>query len=599
MSKIEPDDILRHVEELGQVQPRPEATARAVQRVRRALEADQRANRSRRMRGKIMKIAIPSGIAAAVLLAVGLWLTVQTSQPVSAAEQLKEVVKVNTAYKGWIHVVAKPQLSSTVPSALKIRLPSLAHEHINTIDGTSVKVKEFKDERLIDFFSPPRKERITYSSKTGEIRIGSMSDEMCKAMAKSASTSPSVSQYLAMLKKETGRDPYEVKRTRDGRTERYDIVPFKDAAEAKKCRAENSSFMSYSNLTVWVDPKSKLIQKLRIEQEGIIVVASFTYGEPVIKDIYSLGVPRDAKVIDSRLAQQVKVILDRLDGRAVKGFGDCVGVITVTGVLPDGRLDAKERVGFLHVYATNGDKWLANNYRIGKPRSKRGWPASAFALAAPPKGWPRPDVKSLLRQIRHAATTRYVIINGSQGWMGWSNPRSPPFARLIHPKEKTVRIADEGLGGVIWPNNYRNGWQNPGVKVKAISDKTRGRRLIGLHVERAEQIDQGMGRRETILWLDPTRDDMPVEKTRRIYDGKGKTVTTEVRTQYLEFARLPNGQWYPTRWREERSQAPRNKKDGKPRISVQEYNLQIVPGMKLDDEWFTNPAERLETRKAQ
>ncbi|MCK4625889.1 MAG: hypothetical protein KAV00_11305, partial [Phycisphaerae bacterium] len=62
---------------------------------------------------------------------------------------------------------------------------------------------------------------------------------------------------------------------------------------------------------------------------------------------------------------------------------------------------------------------------------------------------------------------------------------------------------------------------------------------------------------------------------------------------------LPNGQWYPTRWRETRSQAPRSKKGGKPKISVQEYNLQIIPGMKLDKEWFTNPAERLKTRKAQ
>ena len=34
---------------------------------------------------------------------------------------------------------------------------------------------------------------------------------------------------------------------------------------------------------------------------------------------------------------------------------------------------------------------------------------------------------------------------------------------------------------------------NPGVKVEAITDKTRGRHLIGLHVEEAKKMDLGEG----------------------------------------------------------------------------------------------------------
>ncbi|KKL14570.1 hypothetical protein LCGC14_2514300, partial [marine sediment metagenome] len=57
MSRIEDQDILRAVEQLGKVHPTSTATDDAIQRVREALKMDQRAKNSRIRRSIIMKIA--------------------------------------------------------------------------------------------------------------------------------------------------------------------------------------------------------------------------------------------------------------------------------------------------------------------------------------------------------------------------------------------------------------------------------------------------------------------------------------------------------------------------------------------------------------
>ncbi|MCK4626470.1 MAG: hypothetical protein KAV00_14220, partial [Phycisphaerae bacterium] len=527
MSKIEPDEILRRAEELGRVQPGPESTARAVQRVHRALEADQRANRSRRMRSKIMKIAIPSGIAAAILFAVGLWLTVQTSQPVSAAEQLKEVVKVNTAYKGWIHVTLET-VNSPKSASSSAKIPRSGVTHINTADNTIIQVVDFVGgERAVMYASVSRREIIYYSSRTNEIEIRSIDSYAARKMSDAALNQTTAKGILDGIS-EGEREKFNVKKSKDGRYERFDVIPLGETG--------------FKSAVLLIDPKSKLVHKLTVvggmNRDDLDIILKYTYGKPAIKDIYSVGVPRDAKVIDNR---PVQVVLHRLVEKVEKGFGNHVAVMTRSRVLPGGKLDTDR--GRLRIFARNGAKWTSYRYRVGTPPVlPKGWARpnveEFFSPPVLPKGWPRPNVKEVLKQTHNATAIHYFIMDGRKIWADdIYHSKSKSYQRVKFPGSWR---ANQTVAGQIWPG--------PGVKTKLISDKKRPKQ-IGLRRKMFLQNPKepkGVGQRqETILWLDPARDDLPVEKTWRIYGRDSKKVATEVRTTFLEFARLPNGQWYP------------------------------------------------------
>ena len=81
---------------------------------------------------------------------------------------------------------------------------------------------------------------------------------------------------------------------------------------------------------------------------------------------------------------------------------------------------------------------------------------------------------------------------------------------------------------------------------------------------------------------DPARDDMPVSSSRTLFKKDG-TMLEETKTQYSDYAQLPGGQWYPTRWVDTL--------DDKRNITI-EHRLQILSKERLDPVWFTDPNVR-------
>ncbi len=615
MSRIEGEDILRAVEALGKVHPTPAATDRAVQRVREALKANQRARNSRRIRGIIMKIAIPSGVAAAILIVVGFLLSIQTTQPVSAAEQLKEIIKINDAYKGWIHIT----LESITPGATTQLLPKSGAMHLNTNDNTFAQVVEFNDQRLVTYVSPAKNEAIYYRSKTNELEIGTLSPGSARGIGQHVSKFATVDGILGMLN-DDGEKKYEIKQSRAGRYERFHISPIKP-------ETGRSKVLGLKKMVVYVDPDTKLIRRITGESpEGITFVYGYSYGEPAIKDIYSLGVPRNAKVIDNRGAtsqparqpkdtsikavprsakvvdnrpvEQARTIMDRLEKRIEKGLGDYVAVLTVSNVQSDGTLSNQR--GILRLFGSNQGRFVSNQYRVGRPANTED--RTFFSLMGMPEGWPKPDVKKVLKRTRNAMPVMFFVMDGRRAWSGFYNTKTHSYVggdKELPHLDMIPWKAENVLVGQIWPSPWR--WYGLGTKVELLNDKNHPNQT-GLRVRtysyptpKTKQLS------ETTIWLDPARDDMPVEKISRTYEKDNKTVKREYITRYLSYAQLPNGQWYPTRWK---TTSGLYRGMGQDRVqnrgrlrSTREYNLQIFPNMKLEGEWFTNPAEKFKMKK--
>lgn len=550
--------------------------------------ADAPIRRSRSPRELVMKIAIRSSIAAGLLLAAGLSIVLLTDHPASAAEELQRVAEINAAYKGWIHVEAQGKLTTPGPPLPTTRF------HMNTVDGTRITDQTGADgQRTVTMRIPARNEVITYDSSSGEIRRSNLIPMIAKGMPATAEGSLfTVSAMLAGFRKNIGREPRSIERATDNGSDRYDIVFFTDDQEARAlCEAKGVDPM-ITRTTVWVTPTTDMIHKMQFVQQGVEVTARITYGKPEIRTLYDLNVPRDAKVIDNRPTADLASVLDRLDARAAKGLGDCLAVLTRTDLGENQEVDTSK--GSVYLYATDADRWFIGYFRIGDLNGRL---AAGTCLPEAPAGWPVPDVEQLVDQLKQIAPFEFWLMGEHKGWAASRSPTSTSFefSRSVLPKERTPMLASLGIGGEIWPNRLGS-LGGTGSKTPLEPDPNRPG-LCGFRFEEPANAKWGSGASEHIIWIDPARDDVPTETVWRLFGTDTSTVTTEVSRQNLEYAQLPNGQWYPKRWRETRlSIDPRTPK-APPRTSVTECNLLVAPGMKLDKDWFVNPVEKFGQQK--
>jgi hypothetical protein len=576
-------DILQIARRLAEMEPPPTPAMGSP------LSLPETGNERPFRRRRIMRITITSGIAACVLAAAGLLLFTQNNRTASAAEQLQEAVEAGKAYKGWIHLTADSAGIKPPPGAPA--LPKRVTYHSRTVDGARANVREYEGGRDITIYWPATQEMVSYSAKTGEVHLSSLNDETVKVMQQNGMPA-TLGELLAMYKKQLGRDPVSVKETAEGVLKRFDITFFASDAEAEKFHKEHDSGFLGRQMSVWVNG-DKLMTRMQFDDPSGKVTADISYGPPEIHDVYDLGAPRTAKVVDERLKDDLKGLMTRLDQRPIKGFGDYVALLA--GYRQDDAGKVAADFGSVTLFAAKGDKWLANEYRLvatSRPRPEN-------VLKELPPNWPAPDVAKLLPALFAGKATQYFIMDGDHGWAGWYQEGANPYpgARVITAKERNMLLSEIALASKFWPTSFNTGIGASGTTADLLRDAARPG-LVGLHYKRVPIGQSGITySSENTWWLDPARDDMPIETTLSSTETGQPKPESVTHTRYDKFAQLPNGQWYPTQWREDRT--TRNSRTEKESSSTGYYRLQIVSTLKLDDNWFTDPRTRPTTAPAE
>jgi len=208
------------------------------------------------------------------------------------------------------------------------------------------------------------------------------------------------------------------------------------------------------------------------------------------------------------------------------------------------------------------------------------------------KGWPNPDVKDVLELAKKTIPVFYYATDGTKAWSGTFQEAATDIKIRLRDREQLIKenpfTHEFKLSNHIWRNRESLYLYGYGPKADTITDAKRAG-LIGLRLREGDySTDEPRGgrRQERVFWLDPKRDDIPAEI---IFVGersgaKELMSKTLFHTRYLEFAKLPNGQWYPAHWTNDMSRQDfeRKSKDG----FVREFHLRIVPDMKVDGSWY-------------
>lgn len=261
----------------------------------------------------------------------------------------------------------------------------------------------------------------------------------------------------------------------------------------------------------------------------------------------------------------MKEILDRLDDRISRGFGDFTAIQTEIPIDENGLLDTDHSA--LYLMAQNGRARLWCRYLVGEQFLQNGRRRAVPTMNVP-KDWPHPNIEDVMQEARSKMPSEYIVSDGQEVW---------PF-----------RMSEPSLSREIWFGREGLLLNTPGAKAQLLRDASQ-KDLIGVHAEGHLYRDdfENLQLIEHTCWFAPEQDDMPVKILIGHYGQDGKTVVVKITVDYCDYTQLSDGRWYPIRWRQSI--------EGGQRRKCNEFCMQIFQEVKLDKSWFADPQERLKS----
>jgi len=553
------DDIQFRLAALASLAPTIQETHRVLESARRAV------NLRRRVRW-----SVGVGIAAmigGILIIAGIALSPHAA---SAADALARSAQASAQFQGWIHI----RTDSEGDKELEV-------QHINNQSGAMATTSVVNGVLDVEMALPDQLELLHYDGASHELKIGPITQESAKGWK--ATTKDFPLTIAACLAEVPG---IEVRQTAEGKLLRFDLtLPPDDPAKA----AQENRTLYPAAAVVWTDPETGLIQKGTTIAEGKSVKVEVTYGDPIIRDIFDVGVPRDAKVIDLRPVPDVVAFEERLKKRSEGGFGDYAALCTrVETFRTKGQTPVENQE--IEIYGALGLAWVADIFPIdGHPSRKLDGDSADLP------DWPTPALDRAIAFLRNRTPGFFFTSDGETAWRDYASAGSagrsikitkPPTANLEYQKGMFT------LPGLLWPVNQLTLFGTDG-KIERLSDPAHSG-LFGLKLDRPYFMNAPDDTRlvET-YWFDPAKDDLAVDCT-EIYTSiaTGK-ISRQSHRVCSDFLQTENGRWYPSRIK---SESILNFSGGSSQEQSCDWYLKVSTVKKLGPEWFTDPAARGTTK---
>jgi hypothetical protein len=183
--------------------------------------------------------------------------------------------------------------------------------------------------------------------------------------------------------------------------------------------------------------------------------------------------------------------------------------------------------------------------------------------------------------------------DGKRVWSGQPGGVHGGVKELVGRMERAIPslAARDTLPGRVWPTRVMLGAYGPDARTEVVRDPGRPG-LVGMRVDQmvsacgaAMNDRRRMGRSVMTFWLDPVRDDVPVESTWQSYAPGSDELEIDGRVTYTDWGRTADGRWYPAAWRA----VTRLGREGKRTVQTQDWRLRVWAGERLRAEWFADP----------
>ena len=281
----------------------------------------------------------------------------------------------------------------------------------------------------------------------------------------------------------------------------------------------------------------------------------FDYPQQGPKNIYDLGVPKNAKIIDQRPRGDLKSLIANVQHQFNKGYGDYIAAVLESGVGKNGTL----KPYFIRMMRKHGqlqreDSYFANDNLAGKPKS-----AGSLYEKIKDK-WPNLTLKQIQKLECDEAIKQQRIFNGKYTTIRYYKAGEEKITSNRHPGKVGFYGEGRTMNWTSWVDlsilSRGSRYREPKLKLLPPDPKREG--LVGLEIyepglknpigNKGEKI---IGATTDRYWFDPSRDYLLLEHEQEMEKGRFPA-DTKSRTVTLEVKQTSTGQWYPSHIRQER-----------------------------------------------
>lgn len=281
-----------------------------------------------------------------------------------------------------------------------------------------------------------------------------------------------------------------------------------------------------------------------VTDEKVTAEVTFDYPDDGPQDIYALGVPEDAAIIDTVPKGNMKDLTDELQRRFDDGIGDHTAVILDSSVDEDGLLKPSEIIimrqkgklkRYDHYYAFDASR--RKNFVTLYQEVKNKWPD--FTIA---------EIEEL---VKAEALDRQMFFDGKQTYLRGKEQKQQIRTDLFKTSPSDC------IAGIIWvnPQVVMLGNADTDEVLEPLSADADHAGLMGFRVIRTVSNTKDGGRYKPSpgtddYWFDPEKDFMLVERVTENKTGQYGGIAF-YQTTVEEAAKTSDGKWYPAVIREE------------------------------------------------
>ncbi|MHC4395475.1 MAG: hypothetical protein ACYS1A_07440 [Planctomycetota bacterium] len=271
--------------------------------------------------------------------------------------------------------------------------------------------------------------------------------------------------------------------------------------------------------------------------------ATIDYPDDGPRDIYALGVSKDAIVIDTRPKGSVKDITDEVQRRFDAGIGDHVAVILHSRVEENETLEPAE----ITIMRQKGKLKRLDHYRAFNAAKRKDGIKSLYEDIK--DDWPNISLERILELEHNEMVERQMLFDGKYTFV--RNRYSDPVFKQKTPTDFFKLNPDAALAGIIWlnPQVITFGRTSEEKVIESLPEDTERPGLCGFRVHTttsSKKYDEGNEPVPGIddYWFDPDKDYMFVERINQKEIGEHGGFP-HLHVIVKQTARTPDGKWYP------------------------------------------------------
>ena len=482
--------------------------------------------------GTIMKSRITKLAAAAVIIIVVLIGISEFGRSIDGASQVFASMLEEMQGIPWIHVIVEvDQPKGLVESWVSFE-PSIVI--LKELDGT---VRYVNSSQEVQHVYSPEKNRITISTMPDTFsHMGPKTAfEMIRFMIDTLETSGA-----RITREKTVQDGIQVEIIH-AVSDVQDVIMIRDIERNLPISGEYKAIENIPN---------QINGKMRFE-----------YPEQGPADIYAVGVPKDADIVDTRPKGSLKDLTKEIQRRFDKGFGDYIAVVLEsTGSRED--LNNPSYPNMVLVMRRSGQLWRLDRY-LAVNTSLRKDDKTKSLYENIKDIWANPTIKQILESEDKKALIGQVLFNGKY------TISCTQIRGKVHKSKwrgDTSRLSPEVLPAIVWTNPFMltMGNENEEKIIEPLQVDPNHAQLMGFRVRttaKDENKDYGQYNqpREGTddYWFDPARDYILLEHTSRKEVGQ-KSGFPFSRSVVTAVAQTSDGRWYPKVIRTEYIRLSRN-----------------------------------------